>query len=80
MARFLFSSLVLCLLAALQVAAVALPGPSLPEVIPGPGMPSLASLNLTSAQIRAMPLPVEGKSSITHPPSSIAVERAVRDS
>ncbi|KAJ6785327.1 hypothetical protein PWT90_02594 [Aphanocladium album] len=28
-----------------------------PEVIPGPGMPSLASLNLTSEQLYTMPMP-----------------------
>lgn len=28
-----------------------------PEVIPGPGLPSLASLNLTSAELYAMPVP-----------------------
>jgi hypothetical protein len=28
-----------------------------PEVIPGPGLPSLASLGLTSAQLHTMPLP-----------------------
>ncbi len=31
-----------------------------PEVIPGPGLPSLASLNLTSAQLYEMGMP-EGK-------------------
>ncbi|CZR57667.1 uncharacterized protein PAC_07556 [Phialocephala subalpina] len=29
-----------------------------PEVIPGPGLPSLASLNLTSAQLYTMPSPI----------------------
>ncbi|KAF8866368.1 hypothetical protein BDZ45DRAFT_735649 [Acephala macrosclerotiorum] len=28
-----------------------------PEVIPGPGLPSLAELNLTSAQLYNMPIP-----------------------
>ncbi|KAJ6785765.1 hypothetical protein PWT90_06610 [Aphanocladium album] len=30
---------------------------SLPEIIPGPGLPSLESLGLTSAELRAMPRP-----------------------
>lgn len=29
-----------------------------PEVIPGPGLPSLAELNLTSAQLYTMPIPI----------------------
>lgn len=40
------------------------PGASLverdyPEVIPGPGLPSLASLNLTSKMLYEMPLPAD---------------------
>lgn len=31
-----------------------------PEVIPGPGLPSLASLGLTSKDLYEMPLPKEG--------------------
>lgn len=48
----------------LHTSAAALPSPDpLPapapfhEIIPGPGMPSLASLNLTSAQLLALPPP-----------------------
>ena len=36
---------------------------SYPEVIPGPGLPSLESLNLTSAQLYEMPLPKPSMSS-----------------
>ncbi|KAF8838063.1 hypothetical protein BDN67DRAFT_982806 [Paxillus ammoniavirescens] len=43
-------------LCALASAVVAVPAttPSYPELIPGPGMPSLASLNLTTADLHAM--------------------------
>ena len=36
-----------------------------PEVIPGPGFPSLASLNLTSADLYNMDMPAPGKFKIT---------------
>jgi len=51
------------LLLTLYQAATANPGigkrPTVdyPEVIPGPGLPSLASLNLTSTELYDMPLP-----------------------
>jgi hypothetical protein len=44
------------------------PAVQYPEVIPGPGLPSLASLNLTSAQLYEMPFPTaptDGMYSIT---------------
>jgi hypothetical protein len=34
-----------------------------PEVVPGPGLPSLTSFNLTSAQLYEMPLPTDSTSS-----------------
>jgi hypothetical protein len=37
-----------------------------PEVIPGPGLPSLASLNVTSAQLYEMGIP-EGKDKTKSP-------------
>jgi hypothetical protein len=56
MARFFISSLLG--LAAFQGAMAA---PKVyPEVIPGPGLPSLAELGLTSAQLYEMPVP-EGR-------------------
>ena len=51
-------------LSALSSTVVAVPAArsSVPEVIPGPGLPSLASLNLTSADLYAMgPPPALGK-------------------
>lgn len=71
MARFPLSSLVLCLAAGIQAAALALPEPAFPEVIPGPGLPSLKELNLTSAQLHAMGPPNEGKSSSPKPSFAI---------
>ncbi|KAJ3494985.1 hypothetical protein NLG97_g3715 [Lecanicillium saksenae] len=45
-------------LSLLSIASGALAGTiKYPEVIPGPGMPSLASLNLTSEQLYTMPMP-----------------------
>ncbi|KAK3901784.1 hypothetical protein C8A05DRAFT_34516 [Staphylotrichum tortipilum] len=69
MTRFLITLLALGI-AALQAAAMALPDPEpmpypmaeggVPEVIPGPGMPSLKDLNVTSAQLYAMGAPSAG--------------------
>ena len=36
-----------------------------PEIVPGPGWPTLAELNLTSAQLYAMPPPDQGKQAST---------------
>ncbi|KAK3901786.1 hypothetical protein C8A05DRAFT_34518 [Staphylotrichum tortipilum] len=57
-------SLVLSLLGlafvhAAAAAPAAEPQPALPEIITGPGWPTLAELNLTSAQLHAMPPPDE---------------------
>jgi hypothetical protein len=55
MAKFSISTL--AGLAALQ-GVLAAPSPNvLPELIPGPGLPSLAELNITTAQLYEMGLP-----------------------
>ncbi|KAL2072934.1 hypothetical protein VTL71DRAFT_10258 [Oculimacula yallundae] len=41
------------------------PALSLPEIIPGPGLPSLASLNVTSTDLYAMPVPPNFSPSVT---------------
>jgi hypothetical protein len=51
-----FPTLVL-IIASFQAAGVLATGYAIPEVIPGPGLPSLASLNLTSADLYAMGKP-----------------------
>jgi hypothetical protein len=58
--RYTYSFLLLSTLA--QIAYMnpvvnTVPTVQYPEVIPGPGLPSLASLNLTSAQLYEMPFP-----------------------
>lgn len=57
-------SAVLILVASLQaVSAMAIDdrAAKVPEVIPGPGLPSLKSLGLTSAELYAMGKPTEGE-------------------
>lgn len=57
-------SAVLAAIAALQTAsAMAIDdrAAKVPEVIPGPGLPSLKSLGLTSAELYAMGKPAPGK-------------------
>ncbi len=56
--KFLISSVLG--LASVKAAAVAAPPKVYPEVIPGPGLPSLAELNLTSAQLYEMGPPDAG--------------------
>jgi hypothetical protein len=79
MAKFLTSLLVLGLAAlAIQATASALPDANakpnpmadggVAEVMPGPGMPSLKELNLTSVQLSAMGKPEAGTS---RPPTSL---------
>ncbi|KAG4433026.1 hypothetical protein IFR05_011487 [Cadophora sp. M221] len=52
------------LLPLMQVAAVPTVAIPVPEVVPGPGLLSLASLNLTSEQLYSIPAPDFGKSEL----------------
>ncbi|KAH6720690.1 hypothetical protein BKA61DRAFT_709145 [Leptodontidium sp. MPI-SDFR-AT-0119] len=49
------------LLSLMQVTAVSMGAVHVPQVTPGSGLPSLASLNLTSEQLYAIPVPDFGK-------------------
>jgi hypothetical protein len=63
-------------LAVLQ-GVMAVPAPTVyPEVIPGPGLPSLAELNITSAQLYEMGLP-EGR--VRHRPFCFPFSMATSD-
>ena len=55
--RSYLSTFVLALTALQTAAALPAAVQVFPEVTPGPGLPSLASLNLTSAELYTKPLP-----------------------
>jgi hypothetical protein len=45
----------------------AAPAPIAPEVIPGPGLPSLESLGLTSSYLYSLPRPVSDHTGMSFP-------------